>query len=293
MITLMGNGDAFTTSSELMSELRAIADARHLLPPDMFGTSARLIALSRLASTVLRSSTVPAHLYEVLHRDALRLKELFRDGVEAGPALDELDYLIARTQSTLVEIGCSAPPLGSVAPDSSRTARSGLMTLAQDYGKEAARDRATAIWFLWTAGVLVGGSLGLAWRGLVVALHDDTLRVSVFAGYVGVAAFMACTAAVVVMLAMRVHTASREAFRLEHQVKAIDPFLYSLPEPQRNLLKGVMLRRLFPRLLEDDDPLREPEWPSPYEVVTLLTKWKSESTEKGDKGGPARSTQSG
>lgn len=48
-----------------------------------------------------------------------------------------------------------------------------------------------------------------------------------------------------------------ETRRIHRQLLTLDKYLESMPELGRELLRGVMIQRLFPRLMDDDNPMRE------------------------------------
>jgi len=59
------------------------------------------------------------------------------------------------------------------------------------------------------------------------------------------------------------HRRSASEFRrLELQFRALDPYLGPLPEDARAVMRAALAPRLFSRVLEDQDPMREPIWPA-------------------------------
>lgn len=87
--------------------------------------------------------------------------------------------------------------------------------------------------------------------------------------------------------------AAHESRRLQIQFQAFEAYVAPLPTYARSLLRGVMLPRLFPRLLEDDDPLREPVWPDPKDFLRAVAPrvFRTES-ETEYEGGAARGATS-
>ena len=64
---------------------------------------------------------------------------------------------------------------------------------------------------------------------------------------------------------------SDEARRLQRQLQALPAYLAPLPLNAQMLLRGAMIQRLFPRLLEDNDPLREEDWfPDPGQLISAI-----------------------
>lgn len=60
--------------------------------------------------------------------------------------------------------------------------------------------------------------------------------------------------------AQRVRRNAEELRRVRRQLVALPGYLLPLPVAAQDLLRAAMLPRLFPRLLEDNDPMREEDW---------------------------------
>ena len=50
--------------------------------------------------------------------------------------------------------------------------------------------------------------------------------------------------------------------RLAHQWSALDDYLQPLPERPQAIMRAALAPRMFSRPIEDEDPLKEPVWPS-------------------------------
>lgn len=64
--------------------------------------------------------------------------------------------------------------------------------------------------------------------------------------------------------------AGREYIRLERGLLAIPQYLSPLPPEAQHLVRAVMTQSLFPRLLEDDDPIRQINFPDPDTLLTAI-----------------------
>ena len=63
-----------------------------------------------------------------------------------------------------------------------------------------------------------------------------------------------------------------ETRRVHRQLLTLDRYLSPLPEFGQDLLRGVMVQRLFPRLLDDDNPMREDdEFPDIESLMVALS----------------------
>ncbi len=60
-----------------------------------------------------------------------------------------------------------------------------------------------------------------------------------------------------------------ETRRVHRQLLILDKYLSPLPELGQDLLRGVMMQRLFPRLIDDDNPMREDEVFPPTDALML------------------------
>lgn len=71
--------------------------------------------------------------------------------------------------------------------------------------------------------------------------------------------------------ARRLDVEAQELRRVSRQLEMLHPFVADLPDTAQGLLRGVLIQRLFPRLISDSDPLREAEWaPKSRELLIAL-----------------------
>jgi hypothetical protein len=91
--------------------------------------------------------------------------------------------------------------------------------------------------------------------------------------------------------AERYRRSAAESRRLQRQFAALDLYLEPMPEPIRAVMRAALAPRLFSRLLEDNDPMREPIWPSPenlYSDSVEADATTDSDSEAAADGGPAR-----
>ena len=130
-----------------------------------------------------------------------------------------------------------------------------------DYGIDASREQRLMVVSDLAALGLVGLALLVAW----MAARQTPGVVDPIAGYVAYAAafvLLTALAGFFVAQARRHRIAAQEARRLARQIASVDAYLAPLPASTRSLLRATMLQRFFPRLLDDDDPMREPRSPN-------------------------------
>jgi hypothetical protein len=201
--------------------------------------------------------------------DAEQLRECIRklvvdpdNLVETNAAFGILDRLTDAVGG-IVTLTPLSGPRGAHKEETAAGPSEPLRTLAKDYGNDSDRERKSmaALYVAATALTITAAALALfRFAGGPTVGTGTTPRY-----FADAAAFLALLvlAGFFAMQAKRHRIASQEARRLELQVSSLDAYLAPLPSPARDLLRAAMLQRLFPRLLDDDDPVREPQWPDP------------------------------
>lgn len=164
-----------------------------------------------------------------------------------------------------------------------------MTDLATLYGQDASSERRSTyvLYAVAVALALAGGALAV--RGIAVAHTDTTLRFSIFAAYasVGLASFTA--AGVSLRQARRHLMAAHEATRLQRQLVALDAYLLPMPPAMRDLVRGALVQRVFPGLVDDDEPWRAPVWPDSVASFERSTPTVASSlTTKSDTPPPSR-----
>lgn len=140
-----------------------------------------------------------------------------------------------------------------------------LAAVANAYRRDAADERAAARRAKLAGGFLA--AIGLAAAALVgVGVSAEDLWVAAAGRLIAVVGLFVA-AALMFRSATAHERASREYVRLERGMAAIEPYLAPLPEAARHFIRATLTQSLFPLLPEDDDPLRQPQWPSPRELL--------------------------
>jgi hypothetical protein len=150
--------------------------------------------------------------------------------------------------------------------DSSRV----LKELACEYGRDARRERALMKWLYGVSVVLLLAGVAIALGGIDAAQNGEKFRFPEFAAYGLVALVLLTFAALGVRHATRHSLAAQEAARLQRQFDGLDAYLSPMPPALRELVRATMVQRLFPRLLDDDEPWREPKWPDTDSLIEAI-----------------------
>jgi hypothetical protein len=148
-----------------------------------------------------------------------------------------------------------------------------LAEVAAAYRDDAARERRTSQACFLLFVLLILSSLGfILWGILRISARADLANNSisvwpVFSTHL-VAAVVGLAAAVVVIIqAERHRRASQEAIRLARQFTAVESYLAPMPSALRDIVRVSLTPRLFSRILWDDDPIREPIWPTASDIA--------------------------
>lgn len=157
---------------------------------------------------------------------------------------------------------------GSESPQS--VPSEGLITLAAGYAEDAKLERTTTLLLYGAALMLVAAALSLGLLGIARARDGDPFDFAEFSAHGLVALVVLGCAAVVSSRAGRHSLAAQEACRLARQLAGFEAYVAPMPPALRHLVRGTMVQRLFPRLLEDDEPWREPKWPDTASLMTAI-----------------------
>jgi hypothetical protein len=147
----------------------------------------------------------------------------------------------------------------------------GVRAMADAYGRDAHLERRVMVVLFVTAITLLVAAAAITLVGFAVADDKRELRVDQFAAFAGVSAVLTFASITTAWQSVRHRTMSREACRLDHQIRGFDSFVSTMGRPAQDLIRGTMVQRLFPRLVEDDDPLREPRWPDAGRLLEAVT----------------------
>ena len=65
--------------------------------------------------------------------------------------------------------------------------------------------------------------------------------------------------------------AAREQTRIARAIVGLSSFLEPLPEPAQYFMRAKLAPVIFPRLIEDDDPTRNIQWPADQEILQTIS----------------------
>ena len=145
---------------------------------------------------------------------------------------------------------------------------SGLSALSDAYGQDARLERAAArVRRAMATAALLAAAIAAVWSVLVA---DSERTGGPWARVAGplLLCVAASAAGLLLLKAANGHDrGAREYVRLQRGLAGLGAYLAPLPAPARHLLRATMAQTLFPRLLDDDDPLRQPEWPDSRDLL--------------------------
>jgi hypothetical protein len=195
--------------------------------------------------------------------DAEQLQQMLAPLTTGGRLSDEdwtvAGFLADRLCESLIRLR-SAPSFQQT--DTQPVRRNQIVGL-DSYSADAVRDDR------WIRFMYIS-SFALILGGITVALLAVSRSFRHLDDYLGIAVAMLIVAAALAFNAGRARMAAREARRVHRDLVRFDQYVASLSRPVQELLRGVMVQRLFPRLLEDDDPIREPRWPDANTLLTAI-----------------------
>jgi hypothetical protein len=143
--------------------------------------------------------------------------------------------------------------------------------LANDYDRDARRHSGTMIGLYVVAlaalVVAVGAAIWAAGGGL--AGRAPTWNEFVARGQVVIVTLIAAAASI--WQADRHRRIGAEQLRLARQLRTFPTFINEMSSDiLQDLMRGALTPRFFPRALDDDDVLREPLWPNPDQLRSVL-----------------------
>jgi hypothetical protein len=136
-----------------------------------------------------------------------------------------------------------------------------LDDLVHQYRADASRERGIMRWLYAAAMVSLAIGVVIALRGVSAAESQSAFRFSEFVAYGLIALVAVAFSAASFHRAAKHGVAAQEATRLERQFHGLDAYLSPMPPALRDLVRGTLVQRLFPGVLEGEEPWREPSWP--------------------------------
>jgi hypothetical protein len=181
----------------------------------------------------------------------------------------KLDMAAGQLIQTCVLVGVSLP---FREPDRSGGAAevTELAAVAASYGTDADQRQSLTIKFGRLAAVALLGATGLLIAGLVRVGSGDDFSAPIFWVHLVAAVLLILFGIMALYVADRARRSSDESKRLQRQYEGLAPYLAPLPDATQALLRASLAGRLFPRLIDDTDPLRDPVLPDPVLIVQTV-----------------------
>lgn len=162
------------------------------------------------------------------------------------------------------------------------TASVALNDVANSYGTDADRERRAALGFTILAVLLLIAASAAAYWIVSEATTAEANRVWAAAlGPIIICGATALAAILTFRQSANHRRTSREYIRLQRGFLAIPEYLAPLPAEVQHLIRATMTQSLFPRLLEDDDPVRQAVWPESDTMLEAIFGREVEDDEEG------------
>lgn len=148
--------------------------------------------------------------------------------------------------------------------------------------RDAHSDRRTARFYAVGAGLAsIVAASGAIW-GVILANRspqDEANWALLFPVLIAVGALLA----LVMMLrgTRQAMVAAREQTRIARAIVGLPSYLEPLPEPAQYFMRAKLAPVIFPRLIDDDDPTRNIQWPSDQEILRTISGYADDEDDDG------------
>ncbi len=204
----------------------------------------------------------PNELPSSILADQLRKLAGRIESVDDPEASRQLAALSSLALAMAVEVeSAEAGASARAEPDAAR--RRAILKLADDHGADSRQAQRITYWLYGATGLVLAASVGSAVSGLAGLTRAGRYWTPLFTGSLILCGLLLLAAILLWTQAERYRRSAAESRRLQRQFAAMDLYLEPMPEPIRAIMRAALAPRLFSRLLEDNDPMREPIWPSP------------------------------
>lgn len=173
----------------------------------------------------------------------------------APPKADAIRQRVTEIRQLLAEASESA------AEQSDKRRRNQLAKVASAYGEDARASLRTAYIMYWTAGLMAALAFAATWLGVVTIADSVRWSPELVARLLLVLVPLVSSVPLWVQ-ADRYRRTSGENRRLERQWSAIEDYLSPMPERAQTILRVALATRVFSRIIDDTEPLKDPIWPS-------------------------------
>jgi hypothetical protein len=206
-----------------------------------------------------------AILADQLRMLAARIESV--DDPDTGDIRQRLAALDSLALAMAVEVASvEADAAARADPDAAR--RRAILELVSDHGADSRQAQRITYWLYGAAGLALAASVGSAVSGLAALAPAGRYWPPRLTGSLILCGLLVLAAILLWVQAERHRRSAAESRRLQRQFAALDLYLEPMPEPIRAVMRAALAPRLFSRLLEDTDPMREPIWPSPEKLYS-------------------------
>lgn len=253
-------------------------------------------AVSRLPDVepglVTQANVVDALLYAQTLRRVLVLPDAER------PRSGDLELAASLSDRIMEVVGYlsaakavpAEPQQNATAADTSDVSENGgaLSTRAEVYEEDAKRERRIVLALYSLALVLLVAAVVASFDGIDAASGRTAFAFDEFTAYGLVAFVLVCASGLAVRNAERHNRAAQEALRLQRQLSGLDDYLSPMTAGASALVRGALVQRLFPSVPGEDEPWREPNWPSTSDLIEMINADRGLEAEEFQ--GPERSS---
>lgn len=240
------------------------ADERPLwrLPDEMFAVvELRLSTLAESQGSFPNQLEMQAAILQAQCEELLRLPSNRRSGHLEKVYLALMNFL-ASAEAMDAHIG-GKPDVKSAHGEKAGLRREDLEQYASD---AAAQSRLMWAYYLAAALLIVAAVGGLAW----IVGSQKLVAVGSLVTLIGFSSLLILALAAGHQ-ARECRRAVFETRRVYRQLLIVEKYLDPMPQVVRDLMRGVMMQRLFPRLIDDENPMREDEpFPDPDKLLIAL-----------------------
>jgi hypothetical protein len=192
----------------------------------------------------------------------------------SAPEIRTLDVLADQLLTSLSGVAADLLLVERRSPAAAPAQSSKLSDVASGYAEDARREHRAALTYFSIATALVIAAFGVVIAGLVQiaslnhngAAHPSWVW-SVFSAYLIASLVSLIAAGILILLGERHRRAAQESTRLSRQFDVVESYLAPMATQARDLIRASLTPRLFSRILSDDDPMREPIWPTAEDVA--------------------------
>jgi hypothetical protein len=146
-----------------------------------------------------------------------------------------------------------------------------LKDIADEYGQDARRQSRTVTIMFGLAFAMLAGAAALVLYQFSEIKESEDFSAGRYLAQSWLPITLVAFASYLIYQTGLHRRSADEARRLQRQLRSFDAYISPLPKRAQDLMRGTMVQRLFPRLIEDNDPLREVEqFPQSVELLATI-----------------------